>query len=104
MTGCTAPRDGVHDYSQPPHNTPDRPRVSTYAPGDCQSQHADQGRCEHERRYEIVVYSPGTHDWIRMWACIPCTASLRVRHEHLGPGGTNGIYGIRDLELAGDQR
>jgi hypothetical protein len=51
--------------------------------------------CQHDCAYEIVIYQIGTHDWIRMLACVPCTATLRKRHERLGPGGTQGIAHVR---------
>ncbi len=95
MTGCAASRYGDHDYSQPPHNTPGDPRD---APGttQCQARSADMAPwCQHDRRYEVVVYQIGTHDWVRLYACVPCTASLRKRHRKLGPGGTGGIARIR---------
>jgi hypothetical protein len=79
-----------------PGSAPGNPRESTYAPGDCQNQY-DDGRCEHVRRYEIVVWSIGGGDWLRMRACGPCTDVLRVRHEHLGPGGTQGIARISEV-------
>ena len=45
--------------------------------------HAVFGGCEDDRAYEVVVYQAGTHEWIRMYACVPCTAALREFH---GPG------------------
>jgi len=100
MTGCTASRYGDHDYSQPPHNTPDDPRDSE-DPGPCQAVSADMPPwCQHERRYEIVVFQPGTHDWIHMFACVPCTATLRARCARIGPGGTEGIARIRVVMAA----
>ena len=96
MTGCTASRYGDHDYSQPPHNTLDDPRdAEDDTP--CQAHSADMPPwCQDERRYEVTVYQVGTHDWIRLFACLPCTASLRPRHHRLGPRGTEGIARIRD--------
>lgn len=72
---CTASRYGDHDYSRPPHNTPDDPRDSEGAYDPCQAGIAG---CGDERRYVLVVYQPGTHEWIRLYACVPCTASLRA--------------------------
>lgn len=97
MTGCTASRYGDHDYSEPPHNTPDDPRdVVDDSP--CQSWTAEPpyGSCTDEREYKIVLYQIGSHDWIRLFACGPCTASLRARHRDLGPGGAAGIARVRD--------
>ena len=91
MTGCTASRYGSHDYSQPPHNTPDDPR-DVEADDPC---HLGYEGCADERRYEIVLYQPGSHDWIRLHACVPCAAGLRAGW-HPGPGGTAGIVRIRD--------
>src|SRR5436309_3302767 len=99
MTGCTASRYGDHDYSQPPHNTPDNPRDAPDTTA-CQARSAGPpfGACADERRYELTVFQPGTHDWIRLFACVPCTASLRAHRTRLrlGPGGTEGIARIRD--------
>jgi hypothetical protein len=92
-----ASRYGHHDYSQPPHSTPDDPRDAEGATA-CQLQiAAGLGPCEHERRYEMIIYQPGTHDWIRVFACIPCTATLRSRPT-FGPGGSGSpsIARIRD--------
>ena len=80
MTACTAGRYGDHDYSLPPHNTPDNPRDAEAGYDPC---HAVFGGCEDDRAYEVVVYQAGTHEWIRMYACVPCTAALREFH---GPG------------------
>lgn len=94
---CTASRYGHHDYSRSPHNTPDDPRdAPDKAPCQAQCAHEPFGSCQHERRYEIVIYQPGTHDWIRMLACVPCTATLRRLDAivRLGPGGTGGTGGI----------
>jgi hypothetical protein len=97
-TACTASRYGDHDYSEPPHNTPDNPRDAEDETT-CQHQGSQPpfGPCEHERRYEIIIYQPGSHDWIRLLACVPCTASLRM-HARIGPGGLNDqpIARIRD--------
>jgi hypothetical protein len=92
---CTAERFQDHDYSKPPHNTPDDPRD---APDEtaCQAQSADMP-CQHERRYEVTVYQIATHDWIRLFACVPCTATLRVRHHTLGPRGREGIARIHEV-------
>lgn len=104
MSACTAERFGAHDYSQPPHSTPDAPADApetwTLADSPCQAQSARPPLppCEHERRYEIVIYMIGSHEWIRMYACAPCTAALRVRHARLGPGGSQGIARIHDHE------
>ena len=89
---CTARRYGDHDYSLPPHNTPDSPRDAEASYDPC---HAVFGGCEDDRVYEVVVYQAGTHEWIRMFACVPCTASLRAFHARLGPGGTQGIASVR---------
>jgi hypothetical protein len=98
VTSCAANRYGDHDYSQPPHNTPDDPR-SAEDDGPCQAQSAAMPPwCQHERRYELVIYQPGTHDWIRLFACVPCTATLRMRHQRLGPGGSDGIATVRDAD------
>lgn len=95
--GCK-PGFGPHDYSRPPHNTPDtaRPIESVDL---CQARSADApfGRCAQARTYEVVIYSIGTHDWVKMYACIPCTASLRRRHANLGPSGSQGIYEIAEV-------
>lgn len=100
MTGCTASRYGDHDYSRPPHNTPDDPRDEEYA-SPCQAMSADMPPwCQHERAYEVVVYQIGSHEWIRLYACAPCTATLRRRHRTLGPGGINGIHRITLAEPA----
>ena len=102
MTGCAATAFGDHDYSQPPHNIPDNPRdADDFAEGRAcmaQSAHPPFPPCEHESRYEVVIYQIATHDWIRMLACVPCTATLRKRHERLGPGGSQGIARIRLYE------
>ena len=93
---CVAPRYGDHDYSRPPHNTPGSPRdVEDDSP--CQSWTADPpfGQCTDERQYEIVVFQIGTHEWIRLFACTACTASIRARHRTLGPGGTQGVASVR---------
>lgn len=98
MTGCTAARFGNHDFSQPPHSTPDNPvDADDFAEGRaCMAQSADMPPwCQHESTYELVIYQIATHEWIRMLACIPCTATLRRRHERLGPRGTQGIARIR---------
>ena len=95
MTLCAASRYGDHDYSQPPHNTAQAPR-DVEAEDPCQVGYEG---CEDERRYEFVLYQPGSHDWIRMFACIPCAAGLRAR-PHSGPGGTEGIARIRDSVAA----
>lgn len=94
MTECTATGFGNHDYSLPPHNTADEPRDAPDKTP-CQAQSAHKlGPCQHERVYEIVIYQIATHDWIRMYACVPCTAELRERHATLGPRRTQGIARI----------
>jgi hypothetical protein len=94
--GCTAAMFGDHDYSQPPHNTPGGPRdASDEAP--CQAQSAEIAPCTHTRDYEVIMFQIATHDWIRLFACTPCTATLRTRHRRLGPRGTNGIARIRNV-------
>ena len=96
MTACTATGFGRHDYSQPPHNIPDDPRDADECDGPCQAQSARPplGSCQHERSYGLVIYQIGSHEWIRIFACTPCMATLRVRHRKLGPGGTEGIARI----------
>lgn len=97
---CEASGFGNHDYSQPPHNTPGSPRDATDDLS-CQTASAhDFGHCDGERRYEIVIYQIATHEWIRLFACVPCTAELRQRHATLGPGGTQGIARVRLYEPA----
>lgn len=91
VTGCTASRYADHDYSRPPHNTPQDPRTVD-AEDPCQVGYEG---CEDDRRYEVVLYQPGTHEWIRMYACVPCMATLRTG-PHPGPGGIEGIVRIRD--------
>jgi hypothetical protein len=89
-----------HDYSQPPHTTPDQPRkvagVVT-GPGDCQAQLSDGalGWCEHVQAYDVVIYQIGTHEWIETATCFPCADTLKRRHQHWGPGGTPGVHRIR---------
>jgi hypothetical protein len=96
MTGCTAPRYGDHDYSQPPHNTPEDPRDVEDGPG-CQAQSTEfEVGCQGDQRYELIMFQIATHDWIRLYACAPCTATLRIRHRKLGLGGTNAIARVRD--------
>lgn len=85
---------GPHDYSQPPYNTPDDPRPvgyfgDTWETGDCTAQTSRLGPCEHDQSYVLVLYSIGTHDWITIRACKPCTATIRIRHANLGPGRSN---------------
>jgi hypothetical protein len=98
VTGCTGRQFGDHDYSQPPHNTPDDPRD---APDEtpCQAVSAQPpfGSCQHTRDYEVVIFQIATHAWIRLFACTACTATLRTRHQRLGPGGTDGIHRIRNV-------
>lgn len=91
---CTASRFGDHDYSCPPHTTPEEPRDADDE-GSCQAQSAHAVPCEHERAYELVIFQIGSHEWIRMFACTPCTAELRQRHARLGPRGTQGIARVR---------
>lgn len=102
-TACTAERFGDHDYSQPPHNTPETARNADDPPG-CQHQATSSGYpCQHESRYEMVVYQPGSHEWIHMTACGPCTATLRERCQRmpLGPPGNKpGIAWIRTAAMA----
>ncbi len=96
MTSCTASRYGEHDYSAPPHNTPDDPR-DVDAEDPC---HAGLGGCQDEGRYLVVIYQPGSHEWIRMRCCAACTAGMRERHARLGPGGTAGITRIGEIVTA----
>jgi hypothetical protein len=100
MTGCCTAAWPQHDYSHPPHNTPDNPRLSDDGSGGCQARSAAApfGRCQHQSAYELVIYQIASHDWIRMVACVPCTATLRERHARLGPGGSQGIARIRLYE------
>ena len=95
-TSCPADRYGDHDYSLPPHNTPDAPRdAEDDSPCQAWSAESPFGSCTDEREYEIVVFQAGTHDWIRLFACAACTATIRARHRALGPGGTQGIVSVR---------
>ena len=98
VTGCTAPQFGDHDYGQPPHNTPADPRD---APDEtqCQTQSARPpfGPCQHARHYEIIMFQIATHDWIRVYACTPCAATIRERHRDLGPRRTNAVARIRNV-------
>jgi hypothetical protein len=102
LTTCTATRFGEHDYSQPPHNTPDEPVTGCDCgdPSGCHSLTAKD--CERDGRYELVLYQIGTHEWITLRACVPCTAVLRVRHATLGPRMTEGIYSVRSLRVGDD--
>lgn len=104
ITGCTASRFGEHDYSQPPHSTPEEPLDNPDSDsGECNLQSA-QGPpwCAHQRVYEIVVYQPATHEWIRVYGCTPCTASLRRRSEgwHWAGVEGNGIHSITSARVA----
>lgn len=84
-----------HDYSLPPHNTPDSPRDGTG--GDCQAQvAAGPPWCTHEQRYAVTIYQIGTHDWVRLMVCPPCCATLRRTARRFGPGGTNGVWRVTD--------
>ena len=99
-TPCTAGRFGDHDYSQPPHNTPDNPREDLAVPN-CQARSAAPPlACQGTRDYEFVIYQIATHDWIRIAACTPCTATLRIRHRSLGPGGSDGVARVRTWQPA----
>jgi hypothetical protein len=106
VTGCTASRFGDHDYSEPPHNTPDDPRdAEDTTPCQAQLSRAPFPPCEHERRYELVVYQPGSHDWIRMFACTPCTATLRQSKARMllgPPGNREGVARICTARQDGD--
>ncbi len=95
---CTAWRYGDHDYSLPPHNTPDDPRDAE-DDSPCQAWSAEPpfGSCTDERRYEIVLFQIGTHDWIRLFACVPCTATIRRRHRNLGLRGSNAVARVREV-------
>jgi hypothetical protein len=95
---CTASRYGSHDYSKMPHNTPDDPRDSEDE-GCCFAVAADPfGPCEHDRRFEVVIYQPGTHDWIRAQGCGPCVMTLRERDRHWHwANAPRGIHSIREL-------
>jgi len=72
-----------HDFTQPPHHGPAAPNdyTASAAPacqhqgGECNHTPPCTGACD----YLVVVYSPGTHDWIRIGACAPCAARLRAR-------------------------
>src|SRR5258708_22595685 len=82
---CTASRFGDHDYSRPPHNTPDDPRGAPDKTA-CQAQSAAPpfGACEHERRYEVIIFQIATHDWIRLFACEIGRASCKGKSVDLG--------------------
>lgn len=95
---CTASRFGRHDYSLPPHSTPDSPTVPG---GDepCQAQSAAYGLgpCLHTAEYVVVVYQIATHEWVQLDCCWPCAATIQKRHSKLGPGGTQGVHSIKSL-------
>lgn len=101
VTGCTALPLDFHDYSQPPHNTPETARpactdqLCITTRGWCHANSADWekfGPCEHDGRYEVVMYSIGTHDWITMTCCEPCTATIRMRHK---PADVHSVRSLR---------
>jgi hypothetical protein len=46
----------------------------------------------------VTLYQPGTHDWIRMLACVPCTAQLRA--GPLSPGIAR-VTEVRNEEVVG---
>lgn len=95
-TGCTADRFGWHDYSQPPHSTPEEPVVALHDDwDDCwtQSYHAEPC-CAHRPDYEVTIYQPGTHEWVWLLACEPCVTAIRST-EHIGPNGKAAIARIR---------
>jgi hypothetical protein len=48
----------------------------------------------------IVMYQIATHDWVRLFACTPCTATIRERHHRLGPGGSEGVARVMLAEGA----
>jgi len=103
-TGCLVAVDDFsqrHDYSQPPHNTPETPRRATDKEP-CQSMSSDGklGWCEHVAAYEVVVYQIGTHDWVVLDACFPCADSIKRRHAKLGPRGTAAVHSIRSVRRA----
>jgi hypothetical protein len=96
-TGSCGPGLFDHDYQLPPHTTPESPRPvrDEGREGDCHSR-IFVG-CERQQVYEVVIYQAGTHEWITLRACTPCTAKLRANHARLGPGGTHGVARIREL-------
>jgi hypothetical protein len=107
ITDCPAPPESFdgHDYSQPPHTTPEQPRKVAglvTGPSNCQAQLSDgtSGWCEHVQAYEVVVYQIGTHEWIEMAACFPCADTLKRRHQRWGPGGLPGVHSIRSKRSA----
>jgi hypothetical protein len=101
MTGCTAPPFGDHDYSEPPHNTPDDPVL--YGGDDRCGAALRTGiaACDGSQQYDVVVFQAGTHEWVRLFACGPCTATLRDRHRDLGPDGGQGIARVTSMRPGG---
>ena len=102
-TACRADRFGAHDYSQPPHASRDEPRPLGYygdswTKGECCAQSSSLSPCEHNQRYEIVMFCIGTHEWITLRACAPCTASIRARHR---PDDIHSIVSLRATVAAG---
>jgi hypothetical protein len=103
VTACTAhPYSEHHDYSQPPHNTPEDPRDTEFDGDLCQSWCSDgcddrAGRLDAPGPYRVTLYQPGTHDWIRMLACVPCTAQLRAGPRPSWGSGSGGIARITEV-------
>ena len=100
---CTAERFSEHDHSLPPHNTPATARASATSTA-CQANSSrfdwegPPRPCTDTRDYEVVVYQPGTHEWVRMFTCTNCAGVLFLRHSQRGgPAGTRGIAWLRDL-------
>jgi len=46
----------------------------------------------------IVLHKSAVADLIA--ACTPCTATLRIRHRSLGPGGSDGVARVRTWQPA----
>lgn len=104
-TGCTASRFGKHDYSQPPHTAPDEPLpyagdLTRCAPNCAPTYGFPYGHCDGSAPpvYLVVIFQIGTHEWIELPSCAPCTAALRHDHARLGPGRTNGVASVRILQ------
>lgn len=98
MTGCPArhPWAENHDFTQPPHNTPETARPVEDDGDLCQSW-ADDLLCEdalglldQPGPWLLTVYSPATHDWVSLAACDSCARLLLWTAE--GPAG--GVPGV----------
>lgn len=96
-SGSCGPGPFDHDYQLPPHNTPENPRPVDEAGREGECHNKTSPDCDDRQVYEIVVYQIGTHEWITLRACVPCTARMRSTSHRLGPGGTQGIARIREL-------